>query len=76
MRLTSRDRTMEISITTPALGFTLSLDRHVWLFDSRLEITGCLAPPSGHTSARTPDACPGCTDFSIRTYSSEKEEPI
>jgi len=50
MQLTSRDRSMTLSIITPALGFTVSLDGHVWLFDSRLEITGCLAPPFGHTS--------------------------
>jgi len=64
---------MILSITIPAFGFTLSLAGHVWLFDSKLEITGSLAPPAGHKPARTPDACPGCTDFLIRTYSGEKE---
>lgn len=73
MRFLSRDRTMVLSITEPALGFTLSLDGHVWLFDSRLAITGCLAPPAGHSNARLPDTCPGCTDFSIRNYSGKKE---
>ena len=74
MRLRSHDGSMILSITEPALGFTLSLAGHVWLFDSRLEITGNLHPPAGHINARTPDACPGCTDFSIRTYTNE--EPI
>jgi hypothetical protein len=68
MRFVSADRTMILSITEPAMGFTLSLAGHVWLFDSRLEITRSLAPPPGHKTARTPDACPGCTDFSIRSY--------
>ena len=71
MQLVSRDRSMILSITEPALGFTLSLDGHLWLFDARLEIIGSVLPPSGHIDARTPDACPGCTDFSIRTYASE-----
>ena len=74
MRLMSHDRTMVLSITEPALGFTLSLDGHIWLFDSRLQITGSVLPPPGHINARTPDACPGCTDCSIRTYTNE--EPI
>ncbi len=73
MRLMSRDSSMIISITNPAFGFTVSCDKHVWLFNSRLEITGSLAPPPGHESARTPEACPGCVDFSIRSYGSEKE---
>jgi len=73
MRFLSRDRSMILSITEPALGFTLSLAGHVWLFNSRLEITGSVLPPPGHINARTPDACPGCTDFLIRTYSGEKE---
>jgi len=71
MRFLSRDRSMILSITEPALGFTLSLAGHVWLFNSRLEITGSVRPPPGHINARTPDACPGCTDFSIRTYTNE-----
>ena len=74
MRLMSHDRTMVLSITEPALGFTLSLDGHIWFFDSRLQITGSVLPPPGHINARTPDACPGCTDFLIRTYTNE--EPI
>ncbi len=72
MRFLSLDRSMLLSITEPALGFTLSLDGHVWLFDSRLEITASVLPPPGHINARTPDACPGCVDFSIRTYTNEK----
>jgi hypothetical protein len=64
---------MILSITEPALGFTLSLDGHIWLFDSRLEITGSVQPPPGHANARTPDACPICTNFLLRTYGSEKE---
>ena len=71
MRFLSRDRTMILSIITPALGFTLSLEGHIWLFNSRLEITGSVYPPPGHIDARTPDACPGCVDFSIRTYTNE-----
>jgi hypothetical protein len=36
----------------PALGLTLSLDGHFWLFDSRLEITASVLPPPGHINAR------------------------
>jgi hypothetical protein len=72
MRFLSRDRTMVLSITEPALGFTLSLAGHLWLFDSRLAITASVLPPPGHVNARTPDACPGCTDFSIRNYGGEE----
>ena len=50
VQLISRDRTMILTITEPAFGFTLSLDGHVCLFDSRLETTGNLHPPAGHTS--------------------------
>jgi hypothetical protein len=64
---------MVVTITEPALGLTISLGGHVWLFDSRLEITGSGLPPAGQINARTPDACPGCTDFVIRTCSGEKE---
>jgi len=71
-RALGRDRSMILSITEPALGFTLSLAGHVWLFNSRLEITGSVLPPPGHIDARTPDACPGCVDFSIRTYTNEE----
>ena len=71
MRFLSRDRSMILSITEPALGFTLALDGHLWLFDARLEIIGSVLPPPGHIDARTPHACPGCVDFSIRTYTNE-----
>ena len=72
MRLVSRDRSMDLSITEPALGFTLALDGHLWLFDARLEIIGSVLPPPGHIDARTPDACPGCVDYSIRTYTNDE----
>jgi hypothetical protein len=64
---------MILSITTPARGFTLPLAGLVWLFDSRLEITGSLPPPAGHNAARTTDTCPGCTDLFILTYSGKYE---
>jgi len=63
MRFMSRDRTMILSIITPALGLTVSFDEHVWLFNSRLQITGSLPPPTGHSNARTPEACPAAWTF-------------
>ncbi len=73
MRLRSRDTTMDLIISTPSRGFTVSLAGHVWLFSPRLEITGCLPPPPGHSDARSPELCPRCAEFSIGEYGSGKE---
>jgi hypothetical protein len=73
MRFLSADRSVDLIISTPARAFTLSLGGHVWLFNARLEISGCLAPSAGHVSALTPDSCPGCVDFTIRDFIGEKE---
>jgi len=74
MRLVSRDRTM-VSLDPPNPRWDSPLFRwagHVWLFNSRLEITGSVYPPPGHINTRTTGLpVPDAQIFSIRTYASE-----
>ncbi len=73
MKLTSRDRSIRLAIAAPGMGFTLSLDDHLWLFDRDGRITGSIPPHltadevaagvARHTTASIPERCPGCADF-------------
>lgn len=69
MKCISRDGSMLLSITAPSIGFSVTLDGHIWLFDRDANVVGSLPPPSGHLALRSPENCPGCAAFIIRSYS-------
>ena len=67
MRITSRDRTLDLLIASP-LGFMVTVDGHAWLFDrdSRVQTSVPPDPPVRHKAAHTPERCPGCAGFVLR----------
>jgi hypothetical protein len=73
MKLTSLDGSMTLAVAARGMGFALTLDGHVWLFDRNSRITGSIPPDvtaeeiaegvPRHRVASSPEGCPGCRPF-------------
>ena len=82
MKLASRDRSMTLAIAAPGMGFALTLDGHIWLFDRDGRITGSVPPhitageiaegAPRHRVADSPERCPGCVGSVLRNYEGGK----
>jgi hypothetical protein len=58
---------MLLSISAPGHGFSVTLDGHTWIFDRDAIIVGSLPPPKDHLGSRSPENCPACLEFMIRS---------
>ena len=82
MKLASRDRSMTLAIAAPGMGFTLTLDGHLWLFDRSGQITGSIPPLitveevaagiAKHRTVASPEHCPGCVVFVVFDYRADR----
>jgi len=73
MKLTSLDGSMTLALAVPGMGFALTLNGHVWLFDRDGRITASIPPfitpeqiagvVEGHLNVSSPERCPGCKAF-------------
>ena len=69
MKLARRDRSMTLAVAAPGMGFALTLDGHLWLWDRDGNITGSVPSAEGHYPASSPQACPRCAPFLEKNYS-------